>query len=887
MHNKLKLHVISHTHWDREWYQTFQGFRKRLVCLIDDLLDHMEKDENYKYFHMDGQTIVLEDYLKIRPENEKRLRTLIEQGRIIIGPWYVMPDEFLISGESLVRNLKKGFEISRSYGVEPMKSGYVIDIFGHNSQFPQVLKGFGIDSAVLYRGIGDYEKDAFNWVGADGSTVLVLKLDRDRSYSNFYFAIRWPFEGREIEKDELITRMKQLLDYSGKLAVSENRLMMDGVDHIDIEPRLHEIITILNENIEDIELIHSTIEDITNAQKNSGLELDDIKGELYNVGKQGVNNQVLKNVLSSMVHLKQMNNECETLLTKWAEPFDVAAGFIKNQSNSGFLNEAWTYLMKNHPHDSICGCSITPVHEDNEYRFRQVKNIAEEVIESELNDIAESVRTIDSGKENSIILFNGTQKDIHGIVEVDLKFPAGSQGNFKIFDMDGNEVPYQTLDIKRGIVEKVVRFRRLIDFHSKDHYKVAFKAFIPSVGYSTYAYEEYKNVPPAVGDYSFKVVHTPTRYQGSMQTGHRTWENEYLKVTIQDNGTLNVINKETCKEYKELMIFEDCADVGDGWNYRKPSNDTRYLSINGKSEFAVEYDGPMAVMWRITNYMTLPAGMSSDGMTRSAHTTEFKIVTYVKMKKDSSKLEFNTRIGNNVDEHRLRVLFPSYLNTELFSSSTPFYLQERSIKKKDFSNYVEIDTGVYPNQGIILLKDDKDLFALYNKGLYEVEITEDASHTTALTLFRSFRNEVGRSIGELSFMRKSMSFDYAVEFKGNVDASEAMVSGEEWKTGIKSAYTGSHDGKMPQRESFLKVNIPGVILSAFKNGNSGMKVIRLYNCTDAETSGSIELHEELSRVCLLNMVEEIENEVPFSGKHIKIELKPAQIMTLGVFYGGV
>ena len=154
MVRKLNLFVISQTHWDREWYQTFQAYRKRLVFMMDELIEHMEKDVNYKYFHMDGQTIMLEDYLKIRPENEDRLKKLIQQGRLIIGPWYVMPDEFLVSGESLVRNLQKGFEFQELTVYKPMKCGYVVDIFGHNSQFPQILKAFGMNSAILFRGIG-------------------------------------------------------------------------------------------------------------------------------------------------------------------------------------------------------------------------------------------------------------------------------------------------------------------------------------------------------------------------------------------------------------------------------------------------------------------------------------------------------------------------------------------------------------------------------------------------------------------------------------------------------------------------------------------------------------------------------------------------------------
>jgi alpha-mannosidase/mannosylglycerate hydrolase len=140
--NELTVYVISHTHWDREWYQTFQGYRARLVGLLDELLEFMEKNPAFAYYHLDGQTIVLEDYLEIRPENRARLQQLIKAGRIIPGPWYVMPDEFLVSGEAMIRNLQMGFATSRAWGVEPMKSGYLVDMFGHDSQMPQVLQGF-------------------------------------------------------------------------------------------------------------------------------------------------------------------------------------------------------------------------------------------------------------------------------------------------------------------------------------------------------------------------------------------------------------------------------------------------------------------------------------------------------------------------------------------------------------------------------------------------------------------------------------------------------------------------------------------------------------------------------------------------------------------------
>lgn len=881
MQDKRKLYVVSHTHWDREWYSSFQGFRRRLVFMMDELIEHMEKNEDYKIFHLDGQTVVLEDYLEIRPGNEKRLRNLIEAGKIKIGPWYAMPDEFLISGESLVRNLQKGFKISKSYGVEPMKCGYVTDIFGHNSQFPQILNGFGIDSALLFRGIGDFEKDTFTWEGADGSTVLCMKMDKDRCYSNFYFAIRHPFEGREYNEDEIILRMKELLEYSKDLAVSDNILMMDGVDHCEIEPKLPWLLSVIEQNIEGIEIKQCLLEDYIEALNSSKPELQTIKGELYNVGRAGVNNRVLKNVLSSMVHLKQENNECETLLTKWAEPFDAVLSFKQSRDNSGFFNEAWKTLILNHPHDSICGCSATRVHKDNEYRFDQVKDIAGDIIENSFDDIATSINTKVLQKEKSIVVFNGSQKEFKGVVEAHIEFPSDAQDNFKIFDENGNEVPYQILNVKKGHIKSNVRFRRLIDFVNLDVYHVAFNGRIPALGYKAYGYEEYKTNFPAIGDYSYKEYHAPTRYLGSMQTSHRSWENEYLKITVSESGTLDVTNKVTGKKFKDLLIFEDCSDVGDGWDYKKPLKDTKYLSINSKVDFSIEYDGPFVTGLKIIHYMNLPERMDEGGIERSKKTKEFKINTFIEIKKGSTVLSFKTHIDNNIEEHRLRVLFPNYINADTFLASTPFYLQERDIKKFDCSDYSETETGVYPNQGIVALKDSTDCIALYNKGLYEVEVTEDSSHTIALTLFRSFKNEFGQNRGEMSFMLRKMDFEYAIDFSSSEKSKgEIMVCGEKWRIGTKSICTGSHEGNRPLSKSFLSMNIPNAVLSSFrKNGN--MLILRLYNCSEEETEGYVNILNIPEKTLLLDLKEDIIEETEYTEKGVNVKLCAAGIVTLG------
>src|SRR5579859_4144935 len=184
MAEQLNIILVPHTHWDREWYLTFQQFRARLVHTIDKLLDILDRDSNFSHFMLDGQTIVLDDYLEVQPEQEARLKQYTRSGRISVGPWYVQPDEFLVSGEALIRNLQMGLSRAREFG-NPMYVGYVPDLFGHIAQLPQILRGFNIDSAVFWRGVGaEAQQSEFYWEAPDGSRVLVMHLADPIGYSN-------------------------------------------------------------------------------------------------------------------------------------------------------------------------------------------------------------------------------------------------------------------------------------------------------------------------------------------------------------------------------------------------------------------------------------------------------------------------------------------------------------------------------------------------------------------------------------------------------------------------------------------------------------------------------------------------------------------------------
>ena len=238
MTEQLNIILVPHTHWDREWYLTFQQFRARLVHTIDKLLDILDRDSNFTYFMLDGQTIVLDDYLEVQPEQEERLKKYTRAGRINVGPWFIQPDEFLVSGESLIRNLQVGLQRAAEFG-EPMRIGYVPDCFGHIAQLPQILQGFGIDNAVFWRGVGaEARKSEFLWAAPDGTRVLVIHLADALGYSN---ARMMP-----LAPDEFVSRVKLLTAQILPKATTDTLLFMNGSDHLEPQDGLPEAIAAAN-----------------------------------------------------------------------------------------------------------------------------------------------------------------------------------------------------------------------------------------------------------------------------------------------------------------------------------------------------------------------------------------------------------------------------------------------------------------------------------------------------------------------------------------------------------------------------------------------------------------------------------------------------------------
>jgi len=450
------LHLISHTHWDREWYQTFQQFHLRLVHLVDGLLDILASDSAYQHFTLDGQTIVLEDYLQIRPEREADLRRYIQNGRILVGPWYILPDEFLVSPEATIRNLLEGDRIARQFGPK-MMIGYIPDPFGHIGQMPQILCGFGIKTASLWRGVED-QPNEFWWQSPDGSRVLMGFLRQ--GYGNAASILNSSLDG-------FVAEVCRLRDQLAPHSSNGHILLMNGTDHQEAHPGTSAAVAYTEGKLNGDRLLHSTLPayfaavqaDLDSEKLPEPAILPVVTGEL----RSPKDSPMLPAVLSARMWIKQRNRACETLLERWADPFSVWAQVYASEQfpaaglrrPEGVLRQAWRLLMQCHPHDSICGCSIDQVHDEMRPRFDQVDQLGEEITRQSLEALAGTSDTRPPEKLegqplfSAITVFNPTAGPRTDSATVFIEAPADG-GEFDLLDENGIGVPFQNIGMGSG-----------------------------------------------------------------------------------------------------------------------------------------------------------------------------------------------------------------------------------------------------------------------------------------------------------------------------------------------------------------------------------------------------------------------------------------------------
>jgi alpha-mannosidase len=397
----MNVIVVSHTHWDREWHQPFEVFRLRLAAVVQQLLDILDGDPAFRHFMLDGQTICLDDVLDLQPQLRPRLQAHLDAGRISIGPWYVLQDEFLVGAESIVRNLACG--LRNPYG-RAMRVGYLPDAFGHIAQMPRILRGFGLDTAVVWRGVGDAPAQ-WRWLAPGGAGVLCLYLPG--GYGNAHH----------------LSEAK--LDRSQSV-----QLWMNGNDHQPADPTVPATLASLAREFPDVTFEHASLERAAELAPEPVVTID---GELR---KSTPNAPILSGTWSSRTWQKRDHDRAQSLLVRFVEPFVAFAGLDRREA----LAHAWRLLLQCQPHDSICGCSIDEVHREIDARLARLSELAGELLR-QATDALLGAHTRDYPFHGAIAVLNPHPFAVSALVDVELQRPPAP---FRVLGPDG-EVPYQVL----------------------------------------------------------------------------------------------------------------------------------------------------------------------------------------------------------------------------------------------------------------------------------------------------------------------------------------------------------------------------------------------------------------------------------------------------------
>jgi alpha-mannosidase len=787
------IHVVSHTHWDREWHQDFQGFRRRLVGLIDHLLDLLAAGPEYRHYHLDGQTLPLADYLAIRPERAAELREHIAAGRLLVGPFFILPDEFLVSGEATVRNLLLGTREARGWG-GVMPVGYCPDTFGHLSQLPQILRGFGIDNAVLFRGVTyDQTKSELWWESPDGSRVLCLKLPDEFAYSSFYYEcepiINVP--GDEVDPHLALECMTRLRQKAEEHATTRHLLAMDGVDHIYPSAKTLGIIAAANAGMPDAEVIHTSLPAYIGAVQAEIGELDVWRGEMRVANRAFRLQALLAGTLSSWMPLKQENWACQTELERWAEPMTALAGALDDgpARERGFLREAWRELLLNHPHDSICGCSIDEVHRDMRYRSRQSLRIAQDSAKRGMEQIAARIDTswVPEGAQ-AVVVLNSLGWSREDLTFAAIDFPADQHVQwFRLRDAEGNEVPLQRISTEQRhfLRQEPHNIPRGV---AVTRHQIAFRTAVPGLGYKVLA-----AVPepgPIRSQLPFAKDPADERWAGSQPWGG---------------------------------AFEDGGDVGDGYNYVAPERDG-VVSREQSLEATLEAGGMLFTRERWDYTLTVPRSATPDAKGRSEETVALPISVWMTMPEGEDGVYFRVRVENTARDHRLRMVWPAYPKggTIRAFAESQFDLVERPVRLPDTSDWIEPQPPTHPQQSFCGVEcvEGAGTTWVANRGLPEYETRADREGRFAqicVTLLRC----VGRGVGQPEQFVDSQllgphEFHLAAFRTQTENAKTPWREAHNYNAPLRIVQTSRHAGDLPPEASLIALSDDTLCVTALK-----------------------------------------------------------------------
>ncbi|MEN9230897.1 MAG: glycosyl hydrolase-related protein [Thermostichus sp. DG02_5_bins_236] len=880
----MRAIILSHTHWDRAWYLPFQGYRLHWVRLIDQVLDILKSQPDYRCFTLDGQTAVLEDYRQIRPQRWPEIESWIQSGRLQVGPFFVLPDEFLVSGEALMRNLQRGIRSVRAWGGIPSE-GYMPDSFGHIAQMPQILQGFGLRSFLFMRGMSAalFERTGteFYWQAPDGSQVLAINLRG--GYDNFS-AWGYPhrfgqFRGRLPDPHLAVQHLQACLEQLAPHSRSGVIPLCNGGDHMPPQPQVPELLEKAQRALPEISLSHGSYPELVQAILACQPELETYTGELLG----NAHHPILSNVWSARVYLKQHNQRVQSLLERYAEPLVAALG-TEGIPWVAHLEEAWRQLLLCHPHDDICGCSIDPVHQDNLFHFRQAETLARGVIAESLTELALQSGVRPEPGVEWLALFNPHPYSIPQTVVCSLlwRWDPPAQG-WVLWHQDWGEIPVQVR------LEAPNQFQaRHLDFRQGSCLQLCFAVEMPATGLRFLQLRAASDLPNPTVEAETAVAELPAAIQEPISI-----ENSVYRIMANGSGQLTLLHKPSGQVIPEFLCFEDQQDEGDLYS----------SSLTGSPQVFSE----AAVTWLEPQHLQV---VTSVQLPWDPHPL-VHWVTDIRLQQEW--VELTTRLNNTWNNHRLRVLLPCPAGIPAAYVTGHFQVQARprvdlSAQDPDcFRHYP--GEGLYPtqfSQDMIYTRDpgQRHGVLIAHRGLHEYELVERGQATRcALTLLRAV-GVLSRAGGAIRQVQAGPSlptpegqchgehrFEYAWRWL-SLEPEQAAALADAWVNPLwtEQVWLGDYEQPHPQGipAQFIEVNHPAIALSALKRDETGRLILRLYNRSGIPQQAQLQIHRpiKLAQRCDFNEDPIPAGELPCTAKGslttLELYFEPAQILCLAL-----
>ncbi|WP_318393143.1 mannosylglycerate hydrolase [Enterobacter sp.] len=866
-----RVHITPHMHWDREWYFTTEESRILLVNNMEEILTRLEQDADYKYYVLDGQTAVLEDYFAVKPESRPRVKALVVAGKLIIGPWYTQTDTTIVAGESIVRNLLYGMRDCLAFG-EPMKIGYLPDSFGMSAQLPHIYNGFGITRTMFWRGCSERhgtDKTEFLWQSTDGSEVTAQVLPLG-------YAI-----GKYLPEDEAGLR-KRLDDYFTvleKASLTGDILLPNGHDQMPLQQNIFAVMAMLRKIYPQREFLMSRFEEVFERIEAQRGKLATLKGEFID----GKYMRVHRTIGSTRMDIKIAHARIENKIVNLLEPLAAIAWTLGFEYHHGLLEKMWKEILKNHAHDSIGCCCSDQVHREILARFALAEDMADNLTRFYLRKITDNMPHSEADK---LVLFNLMSFPREEVVNTTVRLRASQ---FRVCDGEGRDVPFfirSQREIDPGLIDRqIVHYGNYEPFME---YDIQLNQTLPAMGFSTLFIE------PGV-----------TGQQQAVNATQNGLENAFWQIDINHDGTLRLRDKERGLIYDRVLELEESSDDGDEYDY-SPSREEWVLTSAGVTPSMEIIHEAWQSRALIRYRLAVPRDLAERAAGKTSGTLGVEMeITLVH---HSRRIDIEVRLENQADDHRVRVRIPTPFVTDEVLADTQFGAITRPVRDSAMAGWQEegwkeAPVPVWNLLNYAAMQEGRHGMALFTEGLREFEIIGEKEKTFALTLLRGVgvlgKEDLllrpGRPSGIKmpvpdSQMRGKLSCRFSLfAFSGTPEGAGVAQQARSWLTPVQ-CYNKIPWNAMklnpaaittPLRYSLLTISPASCPLSVLKKAeDKDALIVRLFNPSLTSACDATVTFNRLTEVTEVGMDEQrLTAEKSRSGM-----LRPCQSQTLCVTF---